>query len=97
MPQRGHYAERDGSYFVSDVECCELFTLSKHCTQRLKENILLVKQNDEVVFESEGDSSRLDPLTIKITDFGLAKFLGNEGLRTYCGMYLLLLPPMSKH
>ncbi len=86
--QRGHYTEPETAAILSQMLSAVNYLHSRNIVHRdLKpENILLVKSNDEVDFESEGDSSsRLDPLTIKITDFGLAKFLGNEGLRTYCG------------
>ena len=90
--QRGHYTEPETAAILSQMLSAVNYLHSRNIVHRdLKpENILLVKQNDEVDFESEGDSSRLDPLTIKITDFGLAKFLGNEGLRTYCGTLVIL-------
>ena len=84
--QRGHYSEPETAAILSQMLSAVKYLHSRNIVHRdLKpENILLVKTNDEDDFETE-DSSRLDPLTIKITDFGLAKFLGNEGLRTYCG------------
>ena len=90
--QRGHYTEPETAAILSQMLSAVNYLHSRNIVHRdLKpENILLVKSNDEVDFESESDSSRLDPLTIKITDFGLAKFLGNEGLRTYCGTLVIL-------
>jgi len=86
--QRGHYSEPETAAILSQMLNAVNYLHSRNIVHRdLKpENILLVKTNDDGEEEYDGeDFSRIDPLTIKITDFGLAKFLGNEGLRTYCG------------
>ena len=56
--QRGHYTEPETAAILSQMLSAVNYLHSRNIVHRdLKpENILLVKQNDEVDFESEGDS-----------------------------------------
>eukprot|EP00939_MAST-03C_sp_MAST-3C-sp1_P002678 g2678.t1 len=78
--ERGHYEEWEAAVILRQILDAVKYLHDRGIVHRdLKpENILLTRRKG-------GEPASGDPLDLKITDFGLAKFLGNEGLRTYCG------------
>lgn len=70
---RGRYPEEAARAVVGQVLDALVFMHDRNVVHRdiKPENILLVSADDDT--------------TVKVTDFGLASFIGESGLKTYCG------------